>query len=337
MKALIVGLGSIGRRHALNLRRLDPHLRLIAWRHHKTGGEMDPSLIDSVVYNLEEVLAERPGFVVIANPPALHISTAISLAQAGIPLFIEKPFSSDLEGIDELIEECARRHLALMVGYNFRFYQPLQMMKQAIEEGRIGRMLTCRAEAGQYLPDWRPGTDYRRSVSARRDLGGGVLLELSHEFDYVRWLAADVRSVSARAAKISDLEIDVEDTAEVTLEFENGALGHIHLNMTQRPAGRSCRIAGTEGTLIWDGMNHSVRVLSGASGVGTDLAPANPSLDRNAMYLAEMEHFLDCVRTGREPLVGAQEGRRTLELVLAAKESSREGKVVQLCNPTLPV
>ena len=202
-------------------------------------------------------------------------------------------------------------------------------MREALTDRRIGRVITIRAEAGQYLPDWRPSCDYRQSVSASRDLGGGALLELSHELDYVQWLLGDVQSVSAHVDRLSDLEIDVEDVAEVILQFRNGAVGSVHLNMVQRSASRTCRIIGTDGIMTWDWESHRVRCFSAATGNWTDLHPAK-QLEHNDMYVSELRHFLDCIQKRKTPEVDGQAGARVLQVVLAAKRSSQDQRMVEL-------
>ena len=331
MRALIVGLGSIGRRHLANLGLIEPTAHVTIYHQHlksQDATEAQP-LADRVVYQLEDALDTKPEVALITNPASRHIETGLALAQQGIHLFIEKPLSNIMNGVDELIDLCHKRSLVLMVGYNFRFYRPLQVMRQAIVEGRIGRPIALRAEAGQYLPEWRPGSDYQQSVSARRDLGGGAVLELSHELDYVRWLVGEVKTVSAQVGHLSNLEIDVEDTAEIIMQFRSGVIGSVHLDMLQRPATRTCRIIGTEGTLTWDGMSHRARLFSAVRNAWSDLHPAK-TVDRNEMYIAELRHFLDCVRGNDVPIVSGDDGRRVLEIALAAKQSSREQRVVEL-------
>jgi predicted dehydrogenase len=200
-------------------------------------------------------------------------------------------------------------------------------MREALAEGRIGRPLVLRAEAGQYLPDWRPGRDYRQTVSAKSVLGGGAVLELSHELDYARWLVGDVEAVAAQVAKVSDLEIDVEDVAQIILKFKSGAIGCIHLDMIQRPPTRACRVTGTEGTLAWDWADRRVRHFSAKRGEWADLL-VEEEPDRNTMYLEELRHFFACVKNRQSPAVTGEDGRRTLEIALAVKESSRTGQVV---------
>ena len=331
IRALIVGLGSMGRRHLANLRLIEPTAHITVWHQHSKpqDGTEAASPADCIVYRLEDVLDTKPDVALITNPAPLHIETALALARQGIHLFIEKPLSDTLDGVDELLDLCRGRSLVLMVGYNFRFYRPLQVMRQALIEGRIGPPIAVRAEAGQYLPGWRPGSDYRQSVSARRDLGGGAVLELSHELHYVRWLVGEVKTVSAQVGHLSDLEIDVEDAAEIILQFSNGATGSVHLDMVDRATTRTCRIIGTEGTLTWDGMSHRVQLFSAATDTWSDLHPAK-AIDRNEMYVEELRHFLDCVRGNEMPIVSGDDGRRVLEIALAAKQSSREQRGVEI-------
>jgi predicted dehydrogenase len=216
-----------------------------------------------------------------------------------------------------------------MVGYNLRFHPPLQILKQSIVDGKIGKLIGIRAEVGQYLPEWRPGTDYRSSVSAKGELGGGVVFELSHELDYALWLAGDVTSVTAQADRLSDLEINVEDTAEIILRFVNGAIGSIHLDMVQQPSTRYCKITGMEGTLIWDGTTDSVTMFSNKTGQWSVLHPGE-KVDRNLMYVSELQHFFTCIRDRKAPLITVFDGKRVLQVALAALQSSREQRSILL-------
>lgn len=330
MKALIVGLGSIGRRHLRVLRSIEPEGRITVWRQHSKRGESDEAAeADATVYSLETALAEEPEIAILANPAPYHIETALELATHGVHLLIEKPLSSRLDGINELIQLCRSRGLVLMVGYNLRFHEGLIALRAAIVRGRIGRLLSIRAEVGQYLADWRSGSDYRRGVSARAELGGGAVLELSHELDYVRWLCGEIESVSAWVGRVSELEIDVEDTAEILLQFKNGVIGSVHLDMVQRVPVRICRVVGTEGTLEWDGISGAVRLFKPGVDAPLELRAAGPG-ERDAMYRAELAHFLGCVSGQREPRITGEDGRCIVELALAIKQASRDQRWVKL-------
>ena len=331
MRALLVGLGSIGRRHLANLRELLPEADITILRHDQNNGRDSTGceLADRIVYRLDDALDESPDIALIASPSACHLETAIPLAREGVHLLVEKPVSHTLDGVSELIDVCTHQSLVLLVAYNFRFYAPLQVLHEAVRQGRIGRVLGFRAEVGHHLSEWRPGTDYRQGASARKELGGGVLLELSHELDYARWLVGDVESVYSQVVQTGDLEIDVEDLAELTLSFKDGAVGNVHLDMVQRCPARSCRVIGSDGTLTWDGATHHSRWFSAQSGRWTDLHPPG-EVDRNEAYMAEMRHFLDCVEGRATPAVTGDDGRQALAIALAAKRSSQLKKAVQL-------
>ena len=327
MKALIVGLGSIGRRHLANLKSLGVTSQITILRRTK---ESEPTVSGcEIVFDLSDVLKSPPDFAIISSPASEHVKVAFQLAQAGVHLLIEKPLSHHLVGIEELLKLARERTLVLMVGYNFRFYEPLQIIKQSLDNGAIGRPLSLRAAVGQFLPDWRYNVDYRQSASARAATGGGAVLELSHEIDYARWLMGEPQTVFARTDRLSDLDLDVEDSAEVIMTFANGATGNIHLDMIDRASTRNCRITGTEGTITWDGLTHQVRLWSAASNEWQDLHPAS-EIDRNAMYVAELNHFLTCIETSRTPEVTGEEGKRLVEIAEAIKRSSIEQRVISL-------
>lgn len=329
LHVVVAGLGSIGQRHLANLRALEPDARITVWRHRPPASDGVPDGADALVSGEAPVFDVAPTCGIVCGPASTHVVVARRLAGDGAHLFVEKPIAASAHGVSDLIDYCQARALTLTVGYNLRFLAPLQVLREAVLAGRVGRVVSIRAEVGQYLPDWRPGRDYRTGVTAHANLGGGALLELSHELDYVRWIAGEVAGVSARAATLGDLGVDVEDTAEILLEFASGALGSVHLDLLQRAPSRSCKIVGTEGTIVWDGGTNAVQIFTPASPDWAELHPAGP-IDRNAMYLAELRHFLACVRGEATPVVTAEDGRRVLEIVEAARTSSRTRQAVVL-------
>jgi predicted dehydrogenase len=329
MKALIVGLGSIGRRHLDNLRQVVPEVEIVVLRRSGGGSSNTPGI---VVHSMQDALAQRPDIAIVASPAAFHLTDSLALAQAGVHLLVEKPISHSIDGVAELIATCRAKSLVLAVGYHLRHSPALHTLRAAVAGGTIGRVLAIRSEVGQWLPDWRPNSDYREGASARSSLGGGVVLELSHEFDYLRWLFGEVDRVIGVADRLSALEIDVEDTAESILRFRSGALASVHLDMIQRNPVRHCRIVGSQGTLSWDGLTHQVVHLVAGSTSGVELHPAN-AFERNQMFLTEIEDFLCCIRTGSQPRCGGEDGLRALEIALAIKSSSASGLPIQLTNP----
>lgn len=331
MRYLIVSLGSIGRRHLRNLRALRPDAHIAILRQHtavENGAVLEGA--DQQFTTLEQALAFRPDAAIIAGPATTHLGTALPLAQAGVHLLIEKPLADRPEGLDTLVAHCKKHALVLMTGYNLRFSPSLRETRRLIESGAVGHVLGVRAEVGQYLPDWHPASDYRQTVSAQRTLGGGALLELSHEFDYLYWLFGCPARVTARGGHYSRLEIDVEDMVEITLEYQSPTrLINIHLDLVQRAAVRRCRFIGETGTLLWDGITDRIECYKAETGEW-ETFDQFVCPDRNQMYLDELEHFFRCIEHGDTPLVNGAQGQDVLAIAQAARTSLEQTISVEM-------
>jgi len=282
-----------------------------------------------VAMDLPKALALRPDAVIIANPSAYHLDVAIPAARAGCHLFLEKPISHNLERLDELKAALQQGGGKVLVGFQFRFHPCFCKAAQLIAEGAVGRPLSARAHYGDYLPGWHPWEDYRTGYSVRPEMGGGAVLTLCHPIDYLRWLLGDVESVWAFTGKLSEMDIKVEDAAEIGLRFTSGVLGSAHLDYFQRPPSYRFEIIGSEGTLNWDASDNTVRLYRASAGAW-ETFPAPAAFERNDMFLDEMRHFLDVVQGKTQPSCTLADGERVLRLALAALESSHDGKVVQL-------
>lgn len=320
MRAVLIGLGSIGRRHLANLRAAVPDADITVVRHRRTD-EPPPAGADRIVFDRDAALARHPDLVLVCGPTATHADDAVAAANARAHLFVEKPLAADPHEAQAIVEAVARAGTTCTVGYNLRFLGSLRALHAAVTRGDVGRVMHVRAHVGQYLPDWRPGVDYRTTNSARAALGGDVLLELSHELDYVRWLAGDVSEVDAMLARTGDLDIDVDDSAELVLRFTSGALGSVHLDMVERAVVRGARVTGTDASLRWDGIAGTVDRLA-ADGSITRLHDGDP--DRNQMYVALMRHVLACVAGTERPVVDAADAARTVALAFAARRAAHD-------------
>jgi len=328
IKVLIIGLGSIGRRHLAAVHHARPDAELIVLR--RAGGLEGVSVPGvRVTHDMAEALDLGPDVAIVAGPASHHVEMAGILARAGVHLLIEKPLSNSLDGIDELLAVAAAGNLVVQVGYCLRFDAALKTLKQALDDGRIGRIIDLQAEVGQYLPDWRPDRDYRDTVSARAELGGGALLELSHEIDLARWLAGDIVSVAAVTGRVSDLDIDVEDTADLLVGFAGGAVGNLHLDMVQRTPVRTCKVVGSEGTLVWDGIARTT-LLYETESAESDTLYASGEFDSDMMYHEQFRDFMICVETRARPRVTGEDGKRVVEIVEAARRSAKQGRVETL-------
>lgn len=327
VRVLIAGLGSIGRRHLRNLRRLGV-VDVLLYRTRPDPLEDAPDL--PVFTDLARALAARPDVVIVSNPTAHHLRVATPAAEAGCHLFIEKPLSHSWDGVEDLLATIRRRGRIALMGFDLRFDPGLRAIKDLLAEGRIGRVMAVQAQVGQYLPDWHPWEDYRRGVSARVETGGGVILDLIHELDYITWLLGPAASVACFADRISSLEIETEDTAAMLLRFESSAIGTVHLDYLQRAASRTCRIIGDEGLILWDHHAKQVRWYVAGRGVWEEFTYADHT--RDDRYLDEARHLLDCLAGRAQPEADAVAGGRVLKLALAAKESARTGRTFHVAS-----
>ncbi len=328
-RLLIVGLGSIGVRHLRVIRALVPGVQVIALRHRTDAGARHAG-VDHSVTSVSEALKFSPQAAVIANPASLHLDVAAPLAHAGLHLLVEKPLSISTDGVSGLIETCRIRGLTLMTAYNLRFSPSLQRFRDLIQGKRVGSVLSVRAEVGQFLPSWRPEADYRKAVSAQASLGGGVLLELSHEIDYLRWLFGEIEWVSAIQRKQSGLEIDVEDTAHLILGFaaESGVtpvMAALNMDCIRHDTTRMCTVIGERGSLRWNAATGSVEVFD-QGGTAWEILFRHEG-QRDDTYVAEWRHFLSCVSDGASPVVSGQDGLSVIRVIEAARQSSKGGSV----------
>jgi predicted dehydrogenase len=280
-----------------------------------------------VFTDLPQALATEPDGVIVSTPTSHHLRVAVPAAQAGCHLFIEKPLSHSWDGVEDLLASVREQGLVTLVGFDLRFDPGLRRVRALLEEKRVGHVVAIQAQVGQYLPDWHPEKDYRGEGSAQPEMGGGVILDLIHELDYVTWLLGPVSRVACFADKLSGLEIQTEDTAAILLEFESRAIGTVHLDYVQRAPSRCCRIIGEEGTILWDHFAHTVRWYE--AGQGRWQVFRYDDHDRNDRFLSEMRHLLECMRGEAEPTVDVFAASRVLKLALAAKESSVSGKACQ--------
>ncbi len=329
MRFLISGLGSIGRRHLNNLVALGQTDIVL----HHTGKS---TLSDDELagYPTETDLKDAldrwsPDAVIVSNPTALHLEVAIPAAQAGCSILLEKPISHTLDDVAALQAAVEAGGGNVLVGFQFRFHPGLRHAAQLLREQVIGKPISVRAHWGEYLPGWHPWEDYRNSYSARHDLGGGVLLTLCHPFDYLRWLFGEISSLTAIAGRYGKLDLDVEDTAAVLLAFQDDVLGMVYLDYNQQPASHWVEISGTQGSVRWDNASGAVRWWTSKKQDWETYSPAD-GFERNTLFLDEMRHFVDVARGDAEPLCTLADGIQALKVVLAAKRSAAQHKVVDL-------
>ncbi len=334
MKALVIGCGSMGLRHIAHLRQLGVP-RIEAADHDPAARRRVRARFGIVAYEAADAgLRKRPDVVLICTPARHHIPLTLEALAAGAHVFVEKPLSISLDGVHVLATKADQSDRVVQVGYNLRYHPAFRTMKQLVEAGAVGKVLTAHAEFGLYLEKWWPKRDYRASYMADASMSGGLIFDVSHEIDTLAWFLGDVREVAAYGGKLSTLEIRGVDCAKAVLKTASGAVASLHMDCLQPAYTRTFSLFGEGTALRWDcphgRADKSVGrlVLFDAKSDRyrrVDL-PGRP----DETYLEELRDFLCCVADGRPPLVGIREGIAALRVAMAIQASLETGRATRL-------
>jgi predicted dehydrogenase len=322
-KILIIGLGSIGTRHLNNLKSLGfKNICLVSSKTDKPkeweGFEVYPTL--------ESALKESSfTHAFVCSPTAAHVSQLKQLVKARVSkIYLEKPISHNLEELDQF-KNLTNQGIQILVGYDLHFDPGLAKVRELLDEHLIGKVYSANAFVGQYLPDWRPYEDHRKGMSASIERGGGVMLDLIHEFDYLIWLLGKAEMVSAIYQRNKELEIETEDVADVLIKFESGASGTIHLDYHQRALIRNCVITGALGTIKWDLAERKVSLVQ--ENKKESLFDFS-GFERTDRYLDIVKSFMGDDTDNR--ICTFEQGLASLQLVVASKQSSQSHSIIKL-------
>ena len=338
MRILIAGLGAIGQRHARNLRALyGGDVELLAYRRRglthvvtETLQRDDARDVEGELHvrpfaDLDQALEAPPAAVFVCTPSSQHLEIAQRAAAAGCHLFVEKPVSHTLDGLDQLRDTVAAKGLVAAVGCQWRWHPSVIALRRVIASGELGVLTGAEIEYREYLPDWHPYEDYRASYAARGELGGGVVLTQIHDYDLAWWLFGPARRVTATGGHLSDLEIDVEDTVDARLE--GGAVPvRIRQTFAARPPGRTIQVTGERASAAVDLLTG--RAESSEPSIARALS--YPDYPRNNMFLDEVRNFVDGITGAGAIATPLQDGIEVLKLALAVKDAIRTGRTVEI-------
>ena len=324
-RALVVGLGSIGERHLRLLREALPRAKILVLRHRNY--EETPIYADACTTDLAEAIEFKPQIAIVSSPAPFHLHVANVLAEHGTHLLVEKPLSDSTNQVKPFLEKCRDHNVLVQVAYNLRFLETLRRFKAEVDKERVGRLLAVKCEIGQYLPGWRPTKDYRTTVSAQKSLGGGVLLELSHELDLLRWIFGEIDSLNSWYGQLSRLEIDVEDSAQLNISFANGVQGALSMDFIRHDATRKCIAIGESGSLMWNASDGEVSVFEAGSETWEVLYGNRP--ERDATYRQQVASFLDAVSLGKlqKDVATGKDGLEVLRVIEAARKSHQNNGI----------
>ena len=329
MRFLICGIGSIGQRHYRNLKSLGHETALF-----RAGGGANVPFIDKflseeqssgqkvkIYYNFNEAIDDfKPSAVFITNPNSKHMETALLAARAGQNIFIEKPLTHNMDGLEELKALAEKKNLKIMIGYNLRWHPLLKKMKAMVANGDIGQPISAHIEMGENIEDWHPWEDYRQAYAAYKNGGGGAVLCFSHDIDYLYWFFGLPETIRAIGGKITPLGGDAEDMVKALLEYKNKFIVSLHLDYWQKPLKRFFEIIGTTGKITWDYYTKNLTLVSRDNNIAPIVYPLSDTFDRNDMFIDEIKDFIFALKNEKEASVPLQEGIDVLEISLKIKE-----------------
>lgn len=320
-RALVVGTGSIGSRHIENLLSLGAEVSAVSMRRGRAA-EVAGQYGIKTFEDLSEALETELDAVIVANRTDEHVATALLALEKGLHVFIEKPLSNTMDGVSELRDRALGKGLTVEIGYMMRFHPNFIQIKRLLSERAVGKVYFARAFVGQYLPDWRKGVDYRRSYSAKIEHGGGVVFDLSHELDYLSLLFGDVTDVYATLGRVSGLDIETEDLAQILLNFEDGVSAHVQMDYLSPVYRRGLEIVGSEGIISWDYPRGQVALKKGDGSEKVYRCPEG--FERNSMFTLQMKGFLKATGSdGKgEVSVGIDAAIKVLKVALAVHASA---------------
>ena len=311
----VVGAGSIGCRHLRNLHALGAN-GLMAIRRQPTGLEQDLSCV-TVSTRLQAAHDDRSA-AIICTPSVRHTDDAVAAIEAGYHVLVEKPLATTLPGARAIREAADAHGRIVMVASCLRFHPVLVRLRHLVSSGVLGDAHWLSVWCGQHLAEWRPSREFRDVYSARRDDGGGVLLDLIHEIDYLHWIWGAVRLTAAIIGTGARLAVDVEETADLMLTLPGGAAVTCHLDYLSRPATRGGRLAAAHGSARWDLLAPSLEVWTAEEGWLPERMP--PGWTPNRMYSDELIACAGCILHGAANPSPVADGARALAVALEAGE-----------------
>lgn len=324
----IIGLGSIGKRHAKIVKEFLPNVKLHIVRSGKGPNVDDPMFDDVPIYDSVTALIKKDvDAVIICSPSSFHIEQATKLIKANIPILIEKPLSNNLDKIHDLQKLTNHTKAPILVGYCLRHSDSLNKIVELLSNNVVGDVSYVRIESSSYLLNWRPDSELMSTVSVNKSLGGGVLLELSHELEYaIRMFGPFIKVSASKNGADSVLGLDVEESVDILLTNQNNVKVSIHLDFCNRALERSCRVYGNKGVLLWDG----IKGLTTLSKDGVLHESWSFDQTRDDLFQTQLVHFINCISGEERPLVPIKMGIDVLKLIENINESNSKRKELEL-------
>jgi hypothetical protein len=317
-KVAVIGLGNIATRHRRNLKELFPNVLVYAV---SSSGRLLDELVsdcDGYLTDIDAVIKAEVDMAIVASPATYHLEHSRKLVVSGIPTLIEKPVTASFQEATELQALAAKYATPIAIGYCLRYLPSAKILKKLLNVEFVGDIYNVTIDIGQFLPDWRQNKSYKESVSANKALGGGALLELSHEFDYAQWLFGELNLIASVLRSSTELETNVEALADIMTVNADGTIVYLHLDFLQKKPWRQCHIIGSRGRVIWDLIRNEVISYTSK---GAEIIYSDPEWDKNKLYLSMLSDFVEKIDGRRNECVTLESSTKIIGLIDKIKES----------------
>jgi len=326
MKISVFGSGSIGLRHLTNLIKLKKELKISSIFSYDIKNKnkfLGKSKDYIFTQNLKQA-AENCDVAFICVPTHLHNQTINKILKyTNCHFYIEKPLSSEIKDCLKTLNKIKKIKKKVAVGYMLVNHPVVLEVQSLIKRKAIGKTIFARAECGFYLPNWHPWEDYRKFYMAHKNQGGGVLLDTSHEINYLQRLFGKVKSIQGIVGKFSNLEITSDDLTLSILNFKNNIIGHVHLDLLQFEKSRSFKIIGTKGVIEGSLATNNIKIFDN---IKKKAVEKKINYNFNNIYLTQLRQFWSLIKNKNSNLCTGEEAYHTMQIIEGIKKSNKFGK-----------
>ena len=324
MRFLIIGGGSIGKRHIKNLQFLG-HSEIYCLKRKKDADFEKEFGIQTITF-IEELGDSKIDAVFVCTPTSLHAQGMEIATQLGAAIFMEKPLVHTREELQKIKGNFSNYHKVFFIGFMLRYHPLVHKIKSIIDSNILGNVYYARLEFGSYLPFWHPWEDYKTGYSALKKLGGGVINTITHELDLIQYFFGNPESVICDSKNLQKLNIEVEEIAEAIFEY-NDKIVTLHLDYLQKEYDRNIKIVCDQGKIIWNWHDNKVIVKKYEDDAVE--FPTEKVFDVNQLYIDELKDFISLVETQNvnHPL-NLDHAFSNAELLLRMHESAERGQKI---------
>ena len=328
MKILVLGLGSIGKRHTKNLISItrdpiyvyDKEINAYDFIEKDDNGQIHVVTDDDIKKGTFDA-------AIIATPNSTHADYLIELSKKTKALFVEKPIASSLNGIEDVLKKLDENGNTLMVGCNMRFHPGAIAVKKIIDEKQVGKLVFVHSEYGYYLPYQRPGVDYKKIYAASEE-EGGIILDTIHEINLLRWFAGEINEYDCWGYHTGTLEISGYEMVFSRMKFEKGAIGEVRVDYLQKVRRKFYELVFEKGTILWEGTGKNPECckvkLYNESDEKWTILYENSDYDLNQMYVDELQAFIECAKSNSKTENSGWEGYKDLQVAIGLKEKAKQ-------------